>query len=496
MAALAPAAAAEAADLRVGERSRYADLEAALADAAPGDRILIAPGTYTGDHRITVPVEIKGIADGVVLKAESGRVLQLDPTASGTVVTRLTVDGGNGTYGGGALANRGVFTFRRVTFRNGWATNGGGGLACTDADCTVELCEFVDNRADGDGGGLAVYAGTGTVFGSTFQDNVAGSRGGGVVVVESSSLDFASNRLVGNSTEREGAGAVMVAEVADASVRGNTIQANLAATYGSVCLVASAGEVRGNLVEDNFAVGDVGGVVALTSTVNVIGNVIRRNGCGIAGGGIYFINSLAGVIRNNVVYANEAGQTGGGILVEDGVGDVYNNVVAYNTSVYGGGGIMMGRGGFGVVAQNTVYANACGGTNSDGVSAIDGSDLVLWNNVVVFNEDSGIFGDKSRSISVRYNESYGNGSGVVNFGGDAASSAGTSGNVSVDPLMVHMSFGGEATEDDIRPGRGSPLRDAGDPALLDPDGSRSDLGALGGVYGDSWEDLPIRFLWQ
>ena len=51
---------------------------------------------------------------------------------------------------------------------------------------------------------------------------------------------------------------------------------------------------------------------------------------------------------------------------------------------------------------------------------------------------------------------------------------------SFDPLYADEAGG------DYTLGSGSPAIDAGDPAILDADGSTSDLGAYGGPYGDSW----------
>ena len=42
---------------------------------------------------------------------------------------------------------------------------------------------------------------------------------------------------------------------------------------------------------------------------------------------------------------------------------------------------------------------------------------------------------------------------------------------------------GDWTNDDFSLKSSSPARDAGDPAILDPDGSASDLGAYGGSAG-------------
>ena len=59
-----------------------------------------------------------------------------------------------------------------------------------------------------------------------------------------------------------------------------------------------------------------------------------------------------------------------------------------------------------------------------------------------------------------------------------ADPTGTDGDLSVDPDLLS---GG------VHLDAGSALIDAGDPARLDPDGSRSDIGPLGGPYADTFD---------
>jgi MYXO-CTERM domain-containing protein len=54
-----------------------------------------------------------------------------------------------------------------------------------------------------------------------------------------------------------------------------------------------------------------------------------------------------------------------------------------------------------------------------------------------------------------------------------------------DPQLVAFSADQDCTDDQPWPDAGSPLIDAGDPALSDPDGSRSDIGAFGGPDADT-----------
>ena len=63
---------------------------------------------------------------------------------------------------------------------------------------------------------------------------------------------------------------------------------------------------------------------------------------------------------------------------------------------------------------------------------------------------------------------------------------GTAGNIAVDPEFVDTSSADPA-DWDLQLSDSSPLIDAGDPSILDPDLSTSDIGAYGGPGADAWE---------
>ena len=85
-------------------------------------------------------------------------------------------------------------------------------------------------------------------------------------------------------------------------------------------------------------------------------------------------------------------------------------------------------------------------------------------------------------LEASYNNIYDNG---VNF--DTVSDfTGNDGNIGVDPVFADVSAP-NPTYWDLRLAQTSDLIDAGDPGVLDADGSTSDIGAYGGPLGESWE---------
>ncbi|MGE5435711.1 MAG: T9SS type A sorting domain-containing protein [Syntrophothermus sp.] len=106
--------------------------------------------------------------------------------------------------------------------------------------------------------------------------------------------------------------------------------------------------------------------------------------------------------------------------------------------------------------------------------------LVRWNydaliNNLVVNGNNGIGTDDPSDTAIcRYNNSWNN---DVNYTFTPDST-----NLSVDPMIVSddpNNFDGHLQ-------KYSPLIDAGDPTILDVDGSRSDIGMYGGPYGDKY----------
>ena len=70
-------------------------------------------------------------------------------------------------------------------------------------------------------------------------------------------------------------------------------------------------------------------------------------------------------------------------------------------------------------------------------------------------------------------------------GGSFVDPTGSYGDISSDPLFVAYSPDGDLSNDDLRLQAGSPCIDVGYPTWVDPDGSRSDMGAFGGTFAEA-----------
>ena len=125
--------------------------------------------------------------------------------------------------------------------------------------------------------------------------------------------------------------------------------------------------------------------------------------------------------------------------------------------------------------------------NGDWGDAIFGADLFIDNNHIE-NAQKGIRYDTGGGTEpvVRYNSLWNNEINFKNFTPDTT-------NIIVNPMF------NDALNQDFHLQMFSPLIDAGDPAILDVDGSRSDIGIYGGPFGEryAYNDLapaiPFNF---
>lgn len=370
---------------------------------------------------------------------------------------------------GGTLCNEvRVFegTYRENVVWNGWPVNA---ESLSGPERTVLDGGGVDAVVafqDGEGEDSRIYGFTLT--------NGGGGEGAGVRVVEASPT-IEGNHVVDNATTvyPHVGGGVRIKNgspvVLDNYIAGNDAGYTLdedGSDGGGINVRGGAAWIQGNTLVGNTA-GDGGGIWIAYSDATIVNNLIAGNAArdndleaGGQGGGINV--QIGGAIETwvvaNVIVGNEASMYGGGIVTYEDH-DTYpyttieNNVIAWNSVVdtdYGAGLLQWRR-----------------------------TTPLVVNNLVVQNDGVGVYSEDGIDGSFAYNGVWGNATDLVGLAGSGA------GNLSADPRFRGVSDDGDWTNDDWRLSSGSPAVDAGDPAILDVDGSRSDLGAYGGPAG-SW----------
>ncbi|GEM_PF-4352988 len=186
------------------------------------------------------------------------------------------------------------------------------------------------------------------------------------------------------------------------------------------------------------------------------------------GGGLYVGDDAEVVAVNVVLYGNQAhASTVGTIYCQDGVftGRGYATPLGAGVYVSEGGSLELVNA---VVAANTLSTDTSVARSCDGFAS--------GSSVYDYDYDAGGALSVAGSIDVSYSDFWENAS---SFDG-VSDPTGSDGNVAVDPGFVDD----EARDFTLQ--GGSELVDAGDPAIEDADGSRSDMGAYGGPEA-RWE---------
>jgi len=245
----------------------HPDIAGALAAAAPGDTVLISPGTYL-EHDLVLPsaVTLRGATgdpvDVIINGERAGRCIYGAGLAEGTRLEAVTLTGGlpawgstpNNYYGAGLFVDEGTLAVSDVVFTGNEASVGGGAYILGTGSPTFTACLFDGNEASetaglclfgtcnpvlrdcvfrgGDrtvmGGGVT-WVGNGTCHmeDCTVEDNTVLETGGGVEVIGSGAVGFLRNCTIRNNTAQLGAGGLFVNMsgriiLQDCTVTGNT----------------------------------------------------------------------------------------------------------------------------------------------------------------------------------------------------------------------------------------------------------------------------------
>jgi hypothetical protein len=390
-----------------------ASINVAIGEAAPGDTVRVAAGTYTATAAANLVMVSKdltltgaGAASTVLNGNQLGTVLTVGAGVTATL-TGVTIEGGTGTamtiqstptvVGGGVL-NEGTLTMRHDTVS--------GNHVAVTASGTDSMAAFGGGIFNADGGTLAVAHSiiTGnSVSADTSGSGVVEAFGGGVSSdatdanpVSETSVSYTvikDNKGTASCTGTGGSGAAAVEgagvgdmwsaslpDLAHDTITGNTGKATAGANAGgSGVLGGGVGEIESNTAD---AVTD--------STIS--GNKASSSAAGGAaattdGGGLYLAGSTSGpAITGSVVHGNKASAavTGSGNAeIEGGGMDVLASVdedaitgsaITGNTATArssGAGGAALVGGGVGGAGSITGNAISDSTINGNTVKAVN-----------------------------------------------------------------------------------------------------------------------------
>ena len=447
------------------------------------------------------------------------------------------------TYGGAINLYNSIATVENNTFTDNDVEDFGGAIAAIDATMAARDNTFQDNSSyDGYGGALYVVRSTVTVEGGAFYDNL-GTYAYGAALWGQDAADVTLTDVLfeGNEAYRSGGAIGWYYAYGPLTIDGCTFVGNRSLYgHGGAIWNHVWGEltIRDTVFDSNRATYNGGAVYSYYYSTTVLERVDLTNNRSdlYSGGGAYFQTLLGeggGAWLTDVrVEGNEAALEGGGVFSryletfsvtdssfvgnhgEPGLygGGLYaqlhnnqrvhdvlflgnhatyggafyedqttgesrwtNTVIQENAAVLGGGGCVANA------TSALHHVNWLGNNATDG-----GSGLCLYaatvdvrNSVFAWNAGSPTietFDDDSALLSgFNYLNTWEN---LDGDSGGTLTALGT-GLVQQDPLLGSVSLDGVEGDSPV-PSPGSPLIDAGDPTVLDPDGSISDIGAHAG----------------
>ncbi len=306
-----------------------ATIQAAIDASAPGDTVLVAPGTYhenlsiTGSHNGICVLSNSGAASTTIIAKEAGTVVDFAGVDTTTTLKGFTLTGGTGapnpehpgTFHGGGV--RIFYCSPRIIenhiINNSVEPGRGGGIQCFGSSAIIEDNVISGNSASFHGGGIHVEHGSPRIDGNTISNNQAwannpGPSGGGISAYFST-IVISNNSFKGNKAKENG-GAVVV-DQCSVQITRNIVTANQSGSSGGgVFLFGCTGELSNNTV------------------------VLNRGG---SSGGFAFLGGVAPSVQNNIVVCNSTRMAGGIGCDETTSPDfICNDVWNNSPSNYGG----------------------------------------------------------------------------------------------------------------------------------------------------------------
>ena len=278
-------------------------------------------------------------------------------------------------------------------------------------------CVFSDNRAQWGGGFYARDTASVYLSDCIIRDNVASDTGGGVRVIGCTRAVFERCEITGNSA--------------------------LSGTGGGAALQISDVVMTDCLVEGNSVTTDGGGIILVACDTWLSGVDISGNSAGGIGGGV---RALGGTLKlvGSTLSGNVAGPFAGGLSCEDVDITAERLLIAGNSADEAGGALL--------ADSRAEFANVTTVGSADALTVYR-SDVRITSSVLLGH----IGGDRALSIAHSLADSLWEGNG----------------NITGDPMFADSASGDWS----LLPG--SPCVNTGEPGgLLDPDGTRGDMGAV------------------
>ena len=262
----------------------YSTVSDAADSVCSGSTITVAEGTYTGNvNAAGKALSLVGAGAGTTVLVGDGSdsVVVLGHDAGSSLVSGLTIRGGDASVGGG-LSCTGSCTIEDSTFYANVASYGGG-VALVDSDFSVASCTFSANSAQ-EGGGLYIENSTGSVSDVVLAEMDATSTGAGASVWYSD-VDFSGITARELSAPQGGA---LFLYLHEGMVSSSSFQGCSAEIGGGVWSREATLDLDTNSFTDNYSEWGGAGYYCWDSTVtNLESNSFSGSGLGDYNGNGY-----------------------------------------------------------------------------------------------------------------------------------------------------------------------------------------------------------------
>ncbi len=398
----------------------YATIALALADAASGDTVRVAPGTYYESGLM--------LSSGVTLMSATwdpettiidggptrGTILSCFST-TGATVAGLGFTRGNGAAGGAIYCDNASVRFDYCIFDSNNSTLGGA-MFWTGGVPEIYGCTFSNNISTGDAGGLYLEYTGGSVMGCNFVTNQAQHGGGAVVYGPTTTTTFTECGFLSNDA------------LAGSSGGGGVLCDFLAAPTFIQC----------RFDENEAYVG--GGALLLTATEATFTNCeFEDNSATYQGGAAYCYDEYTEFSGCGFLFNQVVASSGGALQFEQSDSDVgtswfYMNQAPYGAAICASGAALID------VTSCTIVENPstapAGGAGiyvwGDTVATVDRTIIAFNTNGEAVAEDSN--GAATLTCSCLYDNDGGD------WVGPIAGQGTIDGNMTANPLFCALAF--------------------------------------------------------
>jgi hypothetical protein len=282
-------------------------IQAGIDAAKKGDRVLVAPGTYTENINFSgkaITVTSSGGAATTII--DGGKIAPVAMFSSGegskSVLSHFTLQNGTSTFatqyaGGGVYIDGSSPTIANNIIQNNSACSDGGGIGVSFGSPLIKDNTIKNNFQSGcsggpGGGGIAVLgAGSAQIIGNKIQNNVWPGNGGAITLFSAGTPTIMNNIISDNSSDGGQGGGIWIVNDSEALIVQNLFYGNTAAQGGAIYLSIPA--IPGLTLVNNTIIGGTGATQGSAVWAGGFDNQVQ-----------FFNNLMIGLSGQNAVYCD------------------------------------------------------------------------------------------------------------------------------------------------------------------------------------------------